>query len=210
MLSKEKQDKSNECFRVHFDSTTKIVINSKFNLDKSFQEILYRIDNWINEGSGWMIESINGQYVNISMYSPLVGSTFVELPDQLKNSKKDLINIKNNDNKCFLWCHIRHLNLISKNPQRMTKEDKELVSSLNYEGIEFPVSRKDYCKIEKQNNVCINVFCYENGLTYPIYVSGEKFSDCMDLLLISDVSHYVYIKDFSRFMFSKTENKNKE
>ena len=133
---------------VHFNSTTKTVINSEFNLDKSFQEVLYRIENWINEGSGWKIGSINGEYVNISMYNPLVGSTFVELPDKLKNSQKGLINIKNNDNKCFLWCHIRHLNLMSKISQRITKEDKKLVSSLNYEGIEFLVSRKDYCKIE--------------------------------------------------------------
>ena len=59
---------------------------------------------------------------------------------------------------------------MSKNTQRITKEDKKLVNSLNYEGIEFPVSRKGYCKIEKQNNICINVFCYENGLTYQFYV----------------------------------------
>ena len=83
------------------------------------------------------------------MYSPLTGSTFVELPNELKKSKQDLINIKNNDNKCFLWYHVRHLNLMSKNPNRITKEDKKLASSLNYEGIEFPVSKKDYCKIEK-------------------------------------------------------------
>ena len=61
-----------------------------------------------------------------------------------------------------------------------------MVSSLNYEGIEFLFSRKDYCKIEKQSNICINMFCYENGLTNPIYVSDEKFSDCMNLLLIFD------------------------
>ena len=146
------------------------------------------------------------------MYSSLIGSAFVELPNKLKNSKKSLINIKSNDIKCFLWCHVRHLNLMSRNPNRITKEDKKLVSSLNYEGIEFPVSRKDYCKIEKENNICINVFCYENGLTYPIYVSGEKFNDFMDLLLIFDESnsHYVYIKDFNRFMFNKAKNKNKK
>ena len=42
-------------------------------LDKPFQEILYRIDNWINEVSGWIIESIEAQYINISVYSPLSG-----------------------------------------------------------------------------------------------------------------------------------------
>ena len=87
LLSKEKQDKRIEYSLVHFNSTTKTVINSEFNLDQSFQEILYRID-LINEDSGWIIESINGEYVNIPIYSPLVGSTFVELPDKLKNSKK--------------------------------------------------------------------------------------------------------------------------
>ena len=48
-----------------------------------------------------MIESINGEYVNISIYSPLIGSTYIKLPDKLKNPMKGLINIKNNDNKCF-------------------------------------------------------------------------------------------------------------
>ena len=95
---------------VYFNFAIKEVINfDKYGVDKSFREILYRIDNWINEGSGWIIESIEDQYVNIYIYSSLIGSTYIELPDGLKNPMKGLINIKNNDNKCFLWCHIRHL-----------------------------------------------------------------------------------------------------
>ena len=43
-----------------------------------------------------------------------------------------------------------------------------MINKLDYEGIKFPVSKKGYCKIERQNNICINVFCHENGLTYPI------------------------------------------
>ena len=86
----------------------KLINSDKYNLGNSFQQILYRIDNWINEGSGWIIESIEAQYVNISIYSPLIGSTYIELPDKLKNPIKGLINIKNNANKCFLWFHIRH------------------------------------------------------------------------------------------------------
>ena len=50
--------------------------------------------------------------MNISVYSPLIGNTYIELPEKLKNPMKDLINIKNNDNKCFLWCHTRHLNFV--------------------------------------------------------------------------------------------------
>ena len=55
---------------------------------------------------------------------------------------KDLFNIKNNDNKCFLWCHIRHLNLVKTHPERMTIEDKKMINDLDYEGINFPVSKK--------------------------------------------------------------------
>ena len=109
------------------------MINSeKYDLDKSFQGILYRIDNWINEGSGWIIESINGEYVNISIHSPLIESTYVKLPDKLKYLMEGLINIKKNDNKCFLWCHIRHLNLVKTHPERITKEDKNMINDLNY------------------------------------------------------------------------------
>ena len=96
---------------VYFKAATKTVINSDkydhgYKGFMSFLEFLYRIDNWINEVFGCVTESVEAQYVNISIYSPLIGSTYTELPDKLKNPMKVLINIKNNDNKCFLWCHI--------------------------------------------------------------------------------------------------------
>ena len=74
------------------------------------------------------------------------------------------------------------------------------------------MQEKDFNKIEVKNNICINVFGYENGLIFPNYVSDQKFKDSMDLLLLidDDKSHYVYIKDFDRFMFHKTKNKNKK
>ena len=52
---------------VYFNSATKTVINYKFSLENAFQEILYMIDNWINEGCCWIIESIKSQYNNISI-----------------------------------------------------------------------------------------------------------------------------------------------
>ena len=80
--------------------------------------------------------------MNISFYGPLIGSTYIKLPDKLKNSMKGLINIKNNENKCFLWCHVRHLNLVKTHPERITKEDKKMINDLDCEGIEFPVSKE--------------------------------------------------------------------
>ena len=67
---------------------------------------------------------------------------------------------------------------------------------------------KDFSKIKTKNSICINVFCYENKLVFPIYGSNQKFENSMDLLLLTDddKSHYLYIKDFKRFMFHKIKN----
>ena len=67
-------------------------------------------------------------------------------------------------------------------------------------------------KRQKKNNTCINVFCYENKLTLPIYVSDQQFENSMDLLLavFENKSNYVYIKEFKRTLFHKTKNKNKK
>ena len=173
---------------------TKRVINYRFRLETSFQEILYMTDVWINEGSGWIAESIESQYINISTNRPLSGSSYMSLPIELKSRRKKLINIKNKDQKYFLWCHVRYINpskehsersrKIDKklvkhitNPEEITEEDKEFISNLDYDGIEFPVQEKDFSKIEVKNNICINVFGYENELVFPIYVSDQKFED---------------------------------
>ena len=60
------------------------------------------IDVWINNGSGWIIELIESQYINISTYRPLSGSSYVDLPVELKSPKKGLINIKNKDEVFFM------------------------------------------------------------------------------------------------------------
>ena len=99
LLKKYKPNEEIEFTPVYFNSSTKTIINNRFKLEHAFQEILYRIDAWINKGSGWIIESIESQYINISTYRPLVGSSYIDLPIELKHPKKGLINIKNNDQK---------------------------------------------------------------------------------------------------------------
>ena len=130
------------------------------------------INIWINKGSGWNIESIESQYINISTYRPLLGSSYIDLPVELKSPKKGLINIKNKDQKCFLWCHVRHINPSKEHSERIrkidkklvkhitnlekiTQEDKELISDLNYDEIEFPMQEKDFSKFKVRNNMKI-------------------------------------------------------
>ena len=54
--------------------------------------------------------------------------------------------------------------------------------------------------------------CYENKLVFPTYISDQKLENSMDFLLVTDenMSHYVYIKDFDRFMLHKTKTISKK
>ena len=178
----------------------------------SRQEILNTIDKWVSEGLGWVIDRIDSHYINVTIYQPLNGSSYIELPIELQNPAKGLINIKNKDDECFRWCHIRHLNPQKTNPQRIKKDDKQFIEGLDYTNIEFPVSQKQYNKIEKQSDIRINVLGYEKGQPFPIHISKEKSQDQMNLLLITkdEKKHYVLIKDFNAFMYNQSKQKEKK
>ena len=199
----------------YFNSKTKTIINKKEIdevLQTSRQELMKAIGQWISEGSGWTILSVDGHYINLTKYEPLKGSSYIELPTELRNSAKGLINLKNEDNECFRWCHIRHLNPQEKDPQRIKKFDKEFIKKLDYSEIEFPITIKQINKIEKKNSIRINVFGYEEKQPYPIYISDEKYEDHMELLLITkdENKHYVLIKDFNKFMYQQTKHKERK
>ena len=117
LLKKYKLNGEIEFAPVYFNSVTKTVINHKFRLENSFQEILYMIDVWINNnGSGCNVESVKSQYIN--------------LPVELRNPRKGLINIKNKDQKTFLWCYVRHTNPSKEYPERIKEKwQKKLLKS---------------------------------------------------------------------------------
>ena len=208
LLSKVKSSDEIEYNPVYFNSFTKTVINEDYKLDECFNEIIFRLENWISHGSGWIVEEMISQYLNLSSYLQLSGSTYVKLPKELSYPMKGLINIQNNDNKCSLWCHVRHLNCKGKNLWRISGKDREISRGLNYSGIEFPVSKKDYSKISMMNGININLFCYANKVVFPVYLSDPFFNSVLDLLLIG--YHYGYIKDFNRLVFNKNKCKNKK
>ena len=201
----------------YFNSKTKTLINeNEINevLQTSRQEIMKAIGQWISEGSGWTIQSVDGHYINLTKYEPLKGSSYIELPIELRNSAKGLINLQNKDDCCFAWCHVRYLNPKKKDPQRIKKDDNRFIKDkiVNYDEIKFPVTLKDYNKIEKMNSINVNVFGYEERQIYPIYISKEKFTDHMELLLITEgtKTHYVLIKDFNKLMYNQTKHKERK
>ena len=104
------------------------------------------------EGSGWRFHSIIRLELHVVSYNPLRGEAWVALAKELA-SKKAIINPKNKDNKCFLWCVLRALNPTDSHPERIDKELKAKENTLNMEGIEYPVSLEDIDKFESQNRV---------------------------------------------------------
>ena len=211
---KQKGDESIELTHPFFSKKQTVTNDTEIAnlLQITQQQIVNMIQQWISEGSGWTIQSVDGHFINVVEYRPLRGSSYIPLPEELRNPAKGIINMKNNDDKCFRWCHIRHLLPQNKNPQRIKECDKKYVEKLDYSGVEFPVSVKQYNKIEKQNNIRVNVFGYEEGRKYPIYVSKEKFDSCLNLLLITEgeVEHYCLLKDFNKFMYNQTKHKGRK
>ena len=116
--------------------------------------------------------------------------------------------MKNNDNECFRWCHIRHLNPQNKDPQRKKKSDKEYFEKLDYKNIKFPVTIKQINKIEKRNKININVFAYKKA-NHTLFTYQKK---SMEILLITEETktHYVLIKDFNKFMYNQTKHKERK
>ena len=147
--------------------------------------------------------------MDISNYDPLSGSSYTPLSTELNHLVKRLINIKKKYNECFKWCHIRLLNYINNHPERINKQDKKIADALDYRGIKFPMETRDYEIIEERFNINVNVFGYENRV-FPLYISKKSNEQVSNLLLISNEEkpHYVFIKDFSRLMYSKTKHRD--
>ena len=101
-----------------------------------------------NESSAWTIDQIDGLYINTSNYEPLLGGSYIPLPKVLNNSMKSLINLKNKDHECLMWCHVRLINLQNRNAKWINKQDKKIAANLNFSDIAFLLDINDYEKIE--------------------------------------------------------------
>ena len=111
----------------------------------------------------------------------------MELPEDISNSKCGLINMRNDDKMCFMWCHVRHLRPKARRATTITQNDRDFELNLDYKDIEFPVKISDIEKIEKKNKINISVLGYKGKKKfYPIRTSKGEYEDHMELLLLGD------------------------
>ena len=162
------------------------------------------------QGTGWVFESIIDIKLHTAEWNPLNAGSYIELPAYLKN-KKAIINMKNQDDKCFLWCVLRALNPKDNHPERV---DKDLISkqdTLNMKGIKYPVSFRDIDRFESLNpNISITVLGYnKDSRVYPLKVSnytGSEHDITLMLLKDGENSHYCLVNNISALLIAQLNN----
>ena len=173
----------------------------------TIEERIQKLESGNQGGTGWHFHSVIGLELHTVEWVPLNGSSYIELPKELKD-KKAIINIKNDDNKCFIWCVLRAIYPVKNNNERVDRTLKSKLETLNTTGIEYPVSLIDIKKFDCLNsNISISVFGYnKNDNVFPLKNSKNKNRLYkINLLLIENrgVSHYCLIKDISKLVSSQ-------
>ena len=204
----------------HFHSEQQRVLKGN-NFDEIYEKmqdkIIYSFEKYLKKGSQWQFHKGLKLILNINKIKILNASSYIPLPKFLKD-KNAIINPENFDQKCLLWCvginEILTTNPNLKNPGRITEILKKKVEKFNLDGMNFPCGFLDIEKFEKNNNIPINVFGYEeNKKTKEKEIFSLRISEhkgiCVNILLIENDGdkHCCLIKNMSR-LFSNQVNKH--
>ena len=201
-----------------FHSKGQKIIGEKTDPREIYEEMIDEIENAIQkaeqaEGSGWVVVEIKSLTLYTAKWDPIKGSSYIDLPKELK-SKKAIVNMKNKEcNKCFLWSVLRALNPKDRDNERIDKDLKSKENTLNMEGIDYPVDiKKGVDRFEKQNPyISISILGYsKEEKIYPLRISeytktkeGRKHNIILLLITEGEKSHYCLVKDLSRLTTSQ-------
>ena len=205
----------------NFNSKYKEIFEGS-NLQEIYQkmtdEIIIEFEGFLENGSMWNFAKSLKVVANINKIKILGASSYIPLPIFLEK-KKAIVNPKNDDQKCLLWCvaihNILKINPNFSNPERLPKIIRMKTKKFDLNGVNFPCRTNDIEKFERNNNISINVVGYneEKRGIYPLRV-GKKtdLEKYVNLLLIGDENgkkHFCLIKNLSRLISSQI-NKNKK
>lgn len=188
----------------HFRSRTYATLTKEsFNnhdLNEAFQKS-QNVENYLKESSGWNIKHVINLKIHTIMYTPLSGSSYMDLPHSLRQSNC-ILNIRNIDNKCFNWSILASLYPVETEYNRVIT--KSIKKELNMQGIIYPVCVSKVDKFESQNiNVSVNMFTFENNEILPFKITNhnDRLHHINLLLLKNDRgSKYCLIKDLNMFL----------
>jgi len=176
------------------------------------QEIYKQSSEFTTKGSGWTLDKVLRLVINTVPFQPLSGSSYIKLPKFIE-LKRAVLNIKNEDDKCILWSILAQQHPVDSRVANRVTSYQQYEDTINMTGVSFPTPVGDIPKIEKNNNLSINIFGYDAvDKIYPLYRSKTFAEQPVNLLLIKDEnkSHYCLIKNFSRLMAHRTNYQHEQ
>ena len=214
-LTREDREGEIQTVQPFFRSTTYSLLTADtfeiHDLNEALQKLVIGLEKYIHESSGWILRTVIKLDIHTVLYKPLGGSSYMQLPATLENSHS-VLNIKNKDNKCFVWAILGHFHKVRERPDQVEHYfayEKEL----DMKGISFPVSLSKINQFERQNDsISVNVFGFESGEIFPLKITkqkGRKHHINLLYLQYGDTSHYCLIKDLNKFLFRTKTNSNR-
>ena len=165
---------------------TQIAFGTNLNFHNS---LMQKLDDVQLEGSGFVLNGIINVIMEVYKVNDIQASSWVELPEKYKNNKS-IINIKNDDQFCFLWCILARLFPVEGHKNRTSNYSMH-TNKLILNGLEFPMKIKDIPKFENLNNLNVNVFELTKTVLTPIHTNTNYDQPQIGLLLYQN--HYCLI-----------------
>jgi len=209
------KDDTDIIYKQIFSSDYAVILRTAKNITDFVNEFIETLTNHIVEqesgASNMNFKCFTGLQIQFTYKKLSKVGSYIKLPKVLAD-KKCCVNIKNTDDKCIKYCFLafKHYEDVGKKENKNStkgyvKWDKEFIE---LDKIEYPINiDKDLPKIEELNDVKIDVFGYDTYTNKPFVVYNDNMkkvedNKIMDLLLICDETnqHFVYIKNFSRFI----------
>lgn len=231
-----KPDSVEEITKHHVSASETVTNNYKFGkiLDTFSDDLVNKIEQFMGKGSGWRIKQIVSSNFLFIKCNPLKGSSYLPLPETIP--KNSCINVKNDDDKCFLWSVLSKLkyDVVNKKHRNNVNYYKKFESEINMKGISYPVKLSQIGKIENQNDFSINVYMPfkedsrlgRTWTVYPIHISENIKENHINLMLISDPkkpsdynekviddvdyghNHYVYVHNIGMLLSNQITKTN--
>ena len=180
-------------------------------IDQSYLKKFADCQKFQKEGPGWGVDEVLHLKLLIGKYKLLKGSQYFELPKKIAKTHS-ILNMQNKDDKCFLWSILVHLHVVPHH-EHGYRVEKYITyeNELTIEMITYSVAVKDVPKFEKQNDISVNVFAYEDGY-YPLYISRDQKERDINLLLLEEKgkTHYCLIKNLNGMLHTQTKCKTQQ
>ena len=173
-----------------------------------YQDLTGQINEFIRNGSGWSLRTALEIDLRVATYDPTRASSYLQLPEKIRNSKS-VLNIRNDDDKCALWCILAHLfPKHNRNDQASRISNprayEEHLNDINTDNVQFPLQIRDVGKLEYLNNLSVNIFTLDSkARVIPIRISNKNDSvdenRVIDLLYIVNGvnTHYCLITNLA-------------